>query len=225
MSSINESIASTCQEFIPFHAYLLKPVPPLLPYISDLHLSLVIPLVTYWALGLFFHWCDISGHFQQYRIHTSAEEKSRNCVSRGECLRGVLLNQSLQTLLGAVAGWTGDGDFHGSEAYDVAKWALRFRQLKGILPNVLVLIAIDVKILDQFLKPSYPWFAAIISPSAECSPGSDFNPLELLVGQTIYHIIIPFVLFVFAVLIADSWQYFGHRWMHQNKFMYSTFTL
>ena len=85
-------------------------------------------------------------------------------------------------------------------------------------------MAIDLKALDQVFKTSLPWFASITSLSTECSPGPDFTPWEVLVGHTIYHIITPFVQFVFAVLIADSWQYFGHRWMHQNKFMYRTFT-
>lgn len=74
----------------------------LLPGLSDHALALAAPLVAYWALSLLFHLFDVSGWrwLDRYRIHESAEVKSRNLVGRGEVLRAVVFQQVVQTVLG-----------------------------------------------------------------------------------------------------------------------------
>lgn len=209
------SNSSLCHHSSPLPGYTLKSVPPLLSTISDLHLSLIVPLATYWTLGLLFYSFDTVGHFQKYRIHTSAELKVRNRVSQTECLRGVPFNQILQTLLGVAAGWGAEPDYYGDEEYQVAAWAARIRAVQRPLTLLLTLLGIDASALTK---------ASTIDISSKltgCASTASFTTSEFILAKIIYYIIIPTVQFMLAVLISDSWQYFGHRWMHSNRFMYS----
>ena len=71
---------------------------------SDEMLSLVAPVVLYWAYSLFFHVLDCidAPWINKYRIHDSAEVKARNLVSRWSCFFWVLLQQAVQTAFGLV---------------------------------------------------------------------------------------------------------------------------
>lgn len=70
--------------------YTLRPMPPLVPGISDLHLSLLVPVTVHWLTSGVFEICERVGWLSQYRLHTSAEELTRNRVTRRECLRVTL---------------------------------------------------------------------------------------------------------------------------------------
>ncbi|KAK1807080.1 Sphingolipid C4-hydroxylase sur2, partial [Friedmanniomyces endolithicus] len=48
-----------------------------------------------------------------------------------------------------------------------------------------------------------------------------FASWELLAGRAIYHLLIPTLQFVTAICIVDTWQYFIHRAMHMNKYLYT----
>ena len=210
--------ATSCAETSSLPSPSPKPLPPLLPFISDLHLSLAIPLVTYWTLGLTFHAFDIYGYLQQYRIHTPKEIGKRNRVSRFECLRGVLFNQTLQTLFGIIAEWGGEGDFYVCDEYWISVWATRVARTRQLAPKLLRLLAIDFKQLPTRMTISY---FTPVSTMTGCRNISAFSSWELHLAQVIYYLVVPIFQFTLAVLISDSWQYFGHRWMHSNKFMYS----
>lgn len=78
--------------------------PSIVPGIPDYLLALAAPIIGYWSLSLVFHALDISGWqwLEKYRIHESAEVKSRNLATRTEVVRAVLLQQAIQTMLGLV---------------------------------------------------------------------------------------------------------------------------
>lgn len=214
------SNSTHCHGSPPIPTYTLSPVAPLSPFISDIHLSLLIPLVTYWTLGLFFQFLDKTGGLQQYRIHTSAESETRNHISGAGCLRGVLLNQLLQTLLGIAAGWRAEADVHGDEMFQVAVWAARTRVLWQSLPSALAVLAIDTGKFTESLPTHSVGLGDLLT---RCTQGGSFSAWELRMGEAIYYIAILCFQFILAVLISDSWQYFGHRWMHSNRFMYSKY--
>lgn len=48
-----------------------------------------------------------------------------------------------------------------------------------------------------------------------------FASWEITAARAIYHIGIPAIQFGLAILIVDTWQYFWHRAMHLNKWLYS----
>ena len=64
--------------------------PPLLSGISDLHLSLLIPVVVHWTTSAVFEICERTGWLQQYRLHTTTDELKKNRVTRLECFLGTL---------------------------------------------------------------------------------------------------------------------------------------
>lgn len=76
--------------------------PHILDSVSDEMLSLIAPIVVYWVYSLFFHFLDSREWFflHKYRIHESAEVKSRNLVSRSSVVWAVLFQQVIQTALG-----------------------------------------------------------------------------------------------------------------------------
>ncbi|XP_004228378.1 sphinganine C4-monooxygenase 1 [Solanum lycopersicum] len=118
-------------------------------HVSDELLGTILPIVVYWVYsGLY---CLLGG-MENYRLHTKKDEDEKNLVTKKEVVKGVLLQQVVQsvvaTVLFAVTGNDGDSD--------------------GNQHGFLVLVR------QLFL----------------------------------------------AMVILDTWQYFMHRYMHQNKFLY-----
>lgn len=222
-------------------SYTLRPVPPLMPPISDLHLSLLVPIVVHWILSGIFSWLEATRYLQQYRLHTSAEELTQNRCSRWECFRGVVINQIIQTLLGIGLGLLGDGDVMGKEEYDIAVWATRVQAAHGMLPSVhrflpslLATLGIDTSGLAKKLAGSGLNAAALLVGGGNLSKSGSIIVMgrqnrsselpiewEMMVAKVIYWYLVPAFQFAVALFAADTWQYFGHRWEHTNKFVYS----
>lgn len=76
----------------------------LLPFISDLHLSLAATFAVYWIASFIFEAIDWSGleMFERHRIHEPEEIKSRNRVTKTHVVKMVLLQQAIQTALGLI---------------------------------------------------------------------------------------------------------------------------
>ena len=123
--------------------YSMRPVPPLFPLMSDLHLSLAVPVVIHWILSGLFPFMEAYGYCQKYRLHTSAEDEARNRCSRWECFRGVIINQIIQTLLGGGLGLLGDGDYAGKDDFDIAVWARRIAAARSMIPGLLAVVGIN----------------------------------------------------------------------------------
>ena len=212
-----------------------------MPPISDLHLSLIVPILVHWFFSGIFSWLDATGYLQQYRLHTSAEELTQNRCSRWECFRGVVINQIIQTLLGIGLGLLGDGDVMGKEEYDIAVWATRVQAAHGMLPAVhrflpslLATLGIDASGLAKKLAGSGLNVAALFVGGGNLDKsgsiivmgrqyGGSEPPMEseMMVAKVIYWYLVPAIQFAVAIFAADTWQYFGHRWEHTNKFVYS----
>ena len=219
----------------PLPEYQLIPLPSLLPPIPDKLLTLLLPIVAYWALSMFFHWIDTKDYFPQYRLHTPAEVLKRNRVSRWEVIRDVLIQQVVQTAVGWVLGMTEPDDFYGNEEYDVAVWARRIRIAQRSIPGLLAFVGLDAGGLAKNLGAAHPMLAGALrggqypsmeeiyvvgSSSTVRTPG--FAGWELTLASAIYWVLIPVLQFGLAIVIVDTWQYFLHRAMHMNKWLYST---
>lgn len=222
----------------PLPPYTLHPKSPLLPYLSDFHLSLLLPVAAYWLMSLIFHIISTKNYFPQHRIHTPAEIKHRNRVSAAEVLRSVVLQQLFQTALGLAIGWLANpGDFYGKEEYDIAVWAGRIRQARQVVPWVLAAVGIDAKTIGETLKNYAGPFSSgtgvgAANKSANVTnvvidslffnrdSANGFAAWEMRVAKVVYWILEPALRFSIAVFFSDSWQYFWHRAMHSNKWMY-----
>ncbi len=222
-------------ELPPLPTYTLKPLPPLVHPIPDKYLSLVLPVVAYWVVSLIFHWIDVNDYFPQYRLHTPEEVLKRNHVSRWEVFRDVIVQQIIQTAFGAFLGVFDPDPEYGREDYDIAIWAQRTRVAQRLIPVLLSALGVDSRGLAQKLGSSspmaagalnggeYPWLMQVISMDNTSRLAPAFAPWELMVARAFYWFIVPAFQFGFAILVVDTWQYFWHRAMHMNRWLYGAF--
>lgn len=223
--------ASAMSDLPPLPSYTLSPVQPLLSFIPDFYLTLILPIVAYWGTSLIFHLIDIYDIWPQYRLHTPAEILKRNHVSRYEVARDVIIQQIIQTVVGAVLGLTEPEEFAGKEEYDVARWATRVRIAQRALPRLLDLLGLNAAAISKNFSGSHPMIAgALAGGRYPLNMGLDvvsgatvsaFASWELLAAKAIYWFIVPAVQFAIAIIFVDTWQYFLHRAMHMNKWLYS----
>lgn len=208
----------------PLPSYHLEPLSPLVPGIPDKYLSLVLLIAAYWLVSLFFHIIDELDLFPQYRLHTPEEVLKRNHVSRWEVLRDVVLQQVIQTAFGIFLGVLDEDQMVGKEPYDIAVWAQRLRLAQHALPSAFSLIGLDSIGLSKNLAASHPIISGVLAGGVYNQNSTPaFASWELTAAKGIYHLLIPALQFVSAIVIVDTWQYFWHRAMHMNKWLYTQF--
>lgn len=179
---------------------------------------------------MFFHILDVYDLLPQYRLHTPAEFLKRNHVSRFEVARDVIVQQIIQTLVGALMGLLEDEPMAGKEDYDVAVWATRIRIAQRFLPTILGAFGMNATLLSKNVMGSYPmlagalaggrypWLTAGLDMSGEAIPA--FAGWEIVLAKAIYYFIIPAIQFFVGICFVDTYQYFFHRAMHMNKWLY-----
>ncbi|KAL0067132.1 Sphingolipid C4-hydroxylase sur2 [Marasmius tenuissimus] len=126
---------------------------------SDPILALAAPIIAYWVASLFFHFLDTSNWkwLERYRIHESAEVKSRNLASVSDVIYAVIFQQVLQTVLGYF--WIED---HGNHVHQMAKmqeWA------RTLAPYILPCVEGQLK--PKLLHDSAYWVYWWVIPSAQ----------------------------------------------------------
>ncbi len=216
----------------PLPSYTLSPVKPLVPFIDDFYLSLLAPVAAYWIVSLFFHALDVYDLLPQYRLHTPAEILKRNHVSRYEVARDVVIQQAIQTVVGAILGLTEATPYAGKEDYDVAVWATRIRIAQSVLPHLLGVFGLNAAAISKNVSGShpvlagalaggrYPWITAGFDEKSGATVLA-FAAWELFMAKAIYYYIVPAIQYFIAITVVDTWQYFLHRAMHVNKWLYS----
>ena len=227
----NATLLPESTDLPPLPSYKLDLLPPLLWPIPDKLLTLLLPIAAYWALSMFFHWIDTMDYFPQYRLHTPAEVIKRNRVSRWEVVKSVVIQQIVQTAVGWGLGMTEPDDYMGREQYDIAAWAQKIRIAQRYIPKVLGLIGIDALGVGKNLASHHPMLAGAVlggqyptlstfADSGYAVPA--FAAWEMTLAWMMYYILFPMVQFTVAIIVVDTWQYFLHRAMHMNKWLYST---
>lgn len=217
----------------PLPAYTVVEQQDLISWLPDFYLAIIAPTAAYWVVSIIFHIIDTFDFFPQYRLHTPAEIAQRNKASRYEVLRDVIFQQMIQGVMGAVLGWTDPPQYVGMEEYDVAVWATRVRLAQRALPAFLSILGINAASISKNMAGSHPLLAAVLAggqyPFVTNFAGSSgmavpaFATWEILVAKAIYHVIIPAIQFFLSIVFLDTWQYFLHRLMHQNKWLYSVY--
>src|SRR5450432_3030915 len=133
----------------PLPSYTLTQVPSLVPFLPDFYLSLILHIAAYWLVSLFFHYIDVYDIWPQYRLHTPAEILKRNHVSRYEVVRDVIIQQIIQTMVGAVISITEPEELRGMEDYDIALWARRIRIAQRGLPQLLSVVGLNAAAISK----------------------------------------------------------------------------
>jgi sphinganine C4-monooxygenase len=219
----------------PLPSYNLEPIRPLVPFISDLYLSLILPIAAYWIVSLFFHYIDVYDLWPQYRLHTPAEILKRNHVSRYAVARDVIIQQIIQTIVGILISLSEPEELRGKEEYDIALWAQRIRIAQRALPQLLGVLGLNAATISKNVAGSHPLLAGALAGGkypfltaglvvASGTPVPAFAGWEMLVAKTMYWYAVPAAQFMLAIFIVDTWQYFLHRAMHMNKWLYSKFS-
>lgn len=218
----------------PLPSYTTRPTTDLISYVPDFYLSLILPVAAYWIVSLFFHYIDEHDIWPQYRLHTPAEILKRNHVSRYEVARDVIIQQVIQTIVGAVLGLTEPEEVTGHEQYSVAVWARRIRIAQRALPHLLGLLGLNAAAISKNVSGAHPLLAGALSGGNYpfLTTGLDvvtgkgvpaFATWEIKLAEAIYWYIIPAFQFALAIVVVDTWQYFWHRAMHMNKWLYSEY--
>ncbi|KAI1309992.1 hypothetical protein EDD11_003910 [Mortierella claussenii] len=96
---------------------------PLLSFMSDQSLALLLPVIVYWVYSLFFHWISIQEFpwLEKYRIHDK-EEETRNRVSLSEVIKAVIIQQALQTALGFIVVVADDSEMIFDDELSLARY-------------------------------------------------------------------------------------------------------
>ena len=215
------SNATDAFELPPLPSYVLTPRSPIIPGVSDTLLQLLLPVIAYWGVSLAFDTFDTYELFSQYRLHTPAEVLKRNHVTRYEVVKAVVIQQILQTATGLLIAAMDPIEMTGKQAYDVAVWARRTRLATRRLPQALSLIGVNSVQLASRLHDNHPQIAGALAGGVY-SQQLAFQDWELWAGKAVYWLLIPTVQFAVAIFIVDTWQYFLHRAMHMNKWLYTT---
>ncbi|KIV99709.1 uncharacterized protein PV09_08640 [Verruconis gallopava] len=223
----------TVDSLPPLPEYELKPLPPLVPWASDLTLSLAAPIVTYWVLSIFFHIIDVYDVWPQYRLHTPQELLMRNHASRWDVFRDVIIQQIIETLAGIALSYFDPEPMYGREEYDIAVWARRIRVLEKAVPSILGMVGINAAALSKNWQVSAPILASVVAGgkypmqtaliNGELTLAPAFAAWEIWVAKALYYVVIPGLQLLGAMIVLDTWQYFWHRAMHLNKWLYTTF--
>ncbi|KAK4545212.1 hypothetical protein LTR36_003391 [Oleoguttula mirabilis] len=219
----------------PLPSYTIQPLPSLIPGFPDAYLTLALPILAYWAVSMLFHLVDEWDLFPQYRLHTPAEVLKRNHVSRWHVFRDVVLQQVIQTIFGVGLALVDPEATFGKEEHDIAVWAQRVRIAQRAIPAVLSTLGVDAAGLANSIGGEhamlagalsggvYPELAQTVFLSGQPISAPAFAQWELLVAKAVYHACVPALQFLLAILVVDTWQYFLHRAMHMNKWLYTSF--
>lgn len=220
----NETLFDTALPPLP--TFSLEPTGDVFAWISDFWLSLLLPVAVYWAMSIFFHIIDVLDLFPRYRLHTPDEILRRNHASRFEVARDVVIQQVIQVVTGAALAMTEPPEMHGKAEYDIAVWATRLRLAQRALPALLSLLGLNATAISKNMSASHPLLAGALAggyypflATAEAAAPA-FAPWELTAAKLIYHVLIPGLQFFVAVFFLDTWQYFLHRLMHMNRWLY-----
>jgi sphinganine C4-monooxygenase len=227
--------ATSLDQLPPLPSFTLTPLPSIVTGISDQLLALLLPIAAYWIVSIGFHILDVYDFWSQYRLHTPAEVLKRNHVTRYEVVRDVIVQQIIQTVFGLAIGMLDPVEMTGKQSFDVAVWARRIRLAQHVIPKGLGVLGIDAvrfggnlaaqhpTIAGLFLGGRYPHLVRqVISTSGQSIMMPVFASWEVWVAQLIYWVLIPALQFGVAIFIVDTWQYFLHRAMHMNKWLYTT---
>jgi sphinganine C4-monooxygenase len=212
----------------PLPTYTLTPQGDYFSWLPDFWLVLVAPIALYWVESGFFHLLDIYDLFPQYRLHTPEEITKRNHVSRYEVFRDVIIQQVIQVATGAVLALTDPPEMTGKEDYDIAVWATRIRLAQRALPTLLGFFGLNATAISKNMTSSHPFIAGALAGGYYPFLNSEstvpaFAAWETAAASFMYYFAIPGLQIMAAIIFLDSWQYFLHRLMHVNRWMYTTF--
>ncbi|KAK4686339.1 sphinganine C4-monooxygenase, partial [Tremellales sp. Uapishka_1] len=196
--SHNSSLSSIIKPTVLNPPFYHTSSPNLLAFISDKHLSLLAPILVYWLLSFTFHYLDNAQipYFEARRIHESPETLARNKATVLQVVKAVIFQQVVQTALGVI--WLESDD--------------EILRREIMIDHLSKMAQLSPKVAKGVLL--------LLGPRSGESVLRSYGA-ELV--QWTYWWGIPCAQTLVAFFIVDTWQYFLHRAMHMNRFLYRNF--
>lgn len=144
--------------------------------VPDTIVALAAPICAYWIYSIYFHIIDVYQLLEQYRIHPSEEQLSKNKVTQFVVIRDVIFQHIIQTITGLAVYAFEPPLLTGYENHTLWSWR---QALPHVVPTSVIYL--------------FYWYG--------------LSAIKISM----------------AFLIIDTWQFFLHRAMHKNKFLYRTF--
>lgn len=220
----------------------------LLPFLADQHLPYLVPAVFFWVIGKFtpqrkctlyvmsteigriglvFHYIDNRGLLSQYKLHTSAEDLTKNRASRKDVIKFALIQQAAQCLLGYLM--ADSTEQYLSPQYAITTWAQRLQSVELRSSQwIHFLASYESKMSEAVFPVALPQdpLSALFKDTAHTLLWPDdgtmaFTSRHLILAKAIYWVLYPFFQYISAMVLADTMQYFAHRAFHANRWLYS----
>lgn len=180
-----------------------------------------------------FHYIDTRGLLLKYKLHTPAEDLTKNRATKKDVIKFALFQQACQCTLGYL---TAGADQSISHEYAIAAWVQTIRY-SGILATQLMRYAgVETSGVMNECKGYGTSYAAAFTQDTLSSNGSSFSqtieapnaigtipftPSEINAARAVYWILVPLLQYISVMILADTFQYFTHRAFHVNKWLYS----
>jgi sphinganine C4-monooxygenase len=166
----------------------------LIDSVPDNTLAIAAPVIAYWSVSLFFHYLDRSG-WRWLDKYRIHESEEISSRNRATCSE-VVRAVILQHIIQTALGY-----YWLSEPSHISASKCMM----------------EMEAVGKTLVRLVRW---TIGPEA----GEYFLELQ---GAEMTHWLywwgIPAAQLLFSLFVVDTWQYFLHRWMHSNKFLYKQF--
>ena len=184
------------------------------------------------AAGLTFHYIDTHGLLLKYKLHTPAEDLTKNRASKWDVIKFALIQQAAQCALGYYTADDQETAIPHEQA--IASWSrmLRMIQFHGS-PSLLS----DRTVFYWATKRSMsyasnglltPQNSSLLTSSdppyllGNSVAGTDqWQSWDLVLAKLIYWVLVPLFQYAAAMVLADTMQYFTHRIFHVNRWLYS----
>ena len=218
--------SNTTQAFPPLSSPSCHLVPqePLLSYLSDNILAIVLPTIVYAIAGAFFHLLDTYNLFSSYRIHPSEDELKRNHVTKWQCLQAVVRYHIMQISIALLLNQWGGNEptMVGDESCRILSTAGKIIYARNFVPMMLAILGIDAKRLGTAMRGTSVGLAQVLSGDYLSSnmQNHGFTALELSLAKFIVNFGVPAFQYFIALTVVDTWIYFTHRLCHVNRTLY-----
>ena len=216
--------ATTSLPILPAPSCTLVPQAPLIPGLSDNVLAVILPTIVYAIAGGFFHLLDIYNLFNDYRIHPSDDDLKRNHVTKSQCLQNVVRYHVIQVSIGLALNYGNGPTMIGDEICKIHRAAKLLRRARNLIPLALNTIGIDASRLAVATASVSTGLSQVLAgdylSSEKASQSTSLNTVERSVARFLVSFGVPFLQYVVALTVVDTWIYFTHRLCHINKTLY-----
>lgn len=171
----------------------------------------------------------------KYKLHTPAEDLTKNRATRKDVVKFALFQQACQCILGYL---TAGPDHSVPHEYAIAVWVQKIGYSQVLATKWMRHAGIDItRIVSESTKYGSSYVGAFLQDTPSSNMGNFsqvvhaptgmegvyFSSWETGAAKGIYWVLVPLLQYVSAMVLADTFQYFTHRAFHVNKWLYSKF--